>query len=220
MSISTSCSYLLHEQNHQVTGVCPICNGGSGLLDDDSHSAKSGKSNLSDNTRKSTRSMNTTATTTTTTAKSLRASSGKAAQSGRYGALPFDSDGYCCKHPSVQIAQRKLMGGFKTIHDVCPECAKVVRSGGGGSSSSVANYVRRSSSSNASYVRRSSRDGDRGANATRSRSKSCSGRRSRSPRQRRQSQDGGNLRQQNRSSAPKLKRRVPIASEMASSFRM
>lgn len=211
--------FLLHEQNHQVTGMCPICNGGSGHLDDDSHSAKSGKSNRSNNTRKSTRSMNTTANTTTT-ANTSRASSGKATQSGRYGALPFDSDGYCCKHPSVQIAQRKSMGGFKIIHDVCPDCAKAVRSGGGGSSSSssVANYVRKSSSSVASYARRSSRDGDCGAGATRSRSKSCSGRRSRSPLQRRQSRDGGSLRQQNRSST--TKRRVSIASEMASSFRM
>ncbi|KAL3762268.1 hypothetical protein ACHAWU_000915 [Discostella pseudostelligera] len=202
----------------KVTGMCPICNRGSGHFDDDSHSAKSGKSNRSNNTRKSTRSMNTIATTTTT-AKTSRASSGKATQSGRYGALPFDSDGYCCKHPSVQIAQRKSMGGFKIIHDVCPDCATAVRSGGGGSSSSsVANYVRKSSSSVAIYARRSSRDGDRGAGATRSRSKSCSGRRSRSPLQRRQSRDGGSLRQQNRSST--TKRRVSIASEMASSFRM
>jgi hypothetical protein len=48
---------------------------------------------------------------------------GKATESGRYGTLPFDADGFCCHHPSVRIAQRKLGGGFKIIHDDCPDCA-------------------------------------------------------------------------------------------------
>ncbi len=98
--------------------MCPICNGGSAtsLLDDDAQSAKSGVSNRSNTSRKSTRSMNTTTTS--------RVSSGKA-KSSRYDTLPFDSDGYCRYHPSVQIAQRKLMGGgYKIIHDTCPDCAR------------------------------------------------------------------------------------------------
>jgi len=57
---------------------------------------------------------------------------GKASKSGRYGALPFDGDGYCCVHPSVQIAQKKMMGGFKIIHNVCPECAAEEGARGGG----------------------------------------------------------------------------------------
>jgi len=57
------------------------------------------------------------------TASSTRSGvSGKASSSGRYGEMPFDGDGYCCRHPSVQIAQKKMMGGFKILQE-CPDCA-------------------------------------------------------------------------------------------------
>lgn len=96
----------------KVVQICPTCNGGTSVgLDDDAMSVRSGKSNTS---RKSTRS---------TKSRSGNKSSGKA-QSGRYGAMPFDGDGFCCRHPSVQVAQKKMMGGFKIIHDVCPDCAE------------------------------------------------------------------------------------------------
>ena len=95
---------------------CPACDGGEDIgLDDDRVSVSSKDS------RKSTRS--TTSRKSTRSARS-RGKSGQAAKSSRYGQLPFDGDGYCCQHPSIQIAQKKLMGGWKTIHDVCPDCAE------------------------------------------------------------------------------------------------
>ena len=175
--------------------MCHICNGSSStLLDDDAQSAKSNRSNTY---RTSTRSVKTIATTTTAAAR--RETNGKATESGRYGTMPFDSDGYCCRHPSVQIAQRKkLVGGFKIIHDVCPDCARDgnIRSEGNSSGNS-----RRSSS--------------RGCE-TRSRSKSRESIRSRSLSQqyRRRSHDGCSPRQQDQSA--KSKRRGSIASEVAS----
>mmetsp|Transcript_16023 Transcript_16023/g.34659 ORF Transcript_16023/g.34659 Transcript_16023/m.34659 type:complete len:380 (-) Transcript_16023:112-1251(-) len=99
----------------KVMRTCPSCNGGTSIgLDDDAISVKSGKSSRSNSSRKS---------KTNPKKLSNTSKSGKATQSGRYGALPFDGDGYCCRHPSVQIAQKKIIGGFKIIHDVCPDCA-------------------------------------------------------------------------------------------------
>ena len=93
--------------------ICPSCNGGQSIdLDDDAISVRSGKSTRSASSRKS------------SSGTQRSGTSGKASQSGRYGELPFDADGYCCRHPSVQIAQKKMIGGFKIIHDVCPDCAK------------------------------------------------------------------------------------------------
>mmetsp|Transcript_33869 Transcript_33869/g.71218 ORF Transcript_33869/g.71218 Transcript_33869/m.71218 type:complete len:403 (+) Transcript_33869:235-1443(+) len=104
----------------KVVRTCPSCTGGKNIgLDDDDISLKSGKSTSS---RKSARS----------TKSGRGGKSGKATQSGRYGKLPFDGDGYCCRHPSVQIAQKKMIGGFKIIHDVCPECAAEDGTSGGG----------------------------------------------------------------------------------------
>ena len=40
----------------------------------------------------------------------------------RYGALPFDGEGYCHAHPSVRLAKKKALGGWK----VCP-CPPVCR---------------------------------------------------------------------------------------------
>lgn len=96
----------------KVIRVCPSCNGGKEIgLGDDAISVKSGRSARSTSSRKPGKSK------LRTTNKS-----GQAKSTGRYGALPFDADGYCCRHPSVQIAQKKLIGGFKIVHDVCPDC--------------------------------------------------------------------------------------------------
>lgn len=102
----------------KVVRTCPACEGKEVLADDISVSSKKSTSS-----RKSTRSMKSTAS---------RGKPGKASKSGRYGALPFDGDGYCCRHPNVQLAKKKALGGFKIIHDVCPECAEDSGQGGGG----------------------------------------------------------------------------------------
>mmetsp|Transcript_11171 Transcript_11171/g.22748 ORF Transcript_11171/g.22748 Transcript_11171/m.22748 type:complete len:378 (+) Transcript_11171:176-1309(+) len=92
----------------KVVRVCPACSGDDVGLDDDRMSVASKSSRRSTSSRKSCR--------------SNKGKPGQAAKSSRYGSLPFDGDGYCCRHPSVQIAQKKMMGGWKIIHDVCPEC--------------------------------------------------------------------------------------------------
>lgn len=181
--------------------MCHICNGESAtsLLDDDAHSTKSGKSNRSSTSRKSARSMK---TTTTTTAPTRRETNGKATESGRYGTLPFDSDGYCCHHPSVQIAQRKILGGgFKIIHDVCPDCARegTIRSG---------------VNSSGNTHRSSSRGRD-----TRSRSKSRNGirtSRSLSQQQQRCRSHNGCSPPRQQDQGAKSKRRGSVASDVAS----
>ena len=83
----------------------------------DSVSVYSKKSTISTLSRQSTRSAKSTASSTRSGV------SGKASSSGRYGEMPFDGDGYCCRHPSVQIAQKKMMGGFKILQE-CPDCAQ------------------------------------------------------------------------------------------------
>ncbi|KAL7531036.1 hypothetical protein ACHAXR_005997 [Thalassiosira sp. AJA248-18] len=104
----------------KVARTCPACEGSDVNADD--YSVKSGRSTRSASSRKSSRSV-----------KSLTSKSGKpgkASKSGRYGALPFDGDGYCCRHPNVQLAKKKTLGGFKIIHSVCPECDLEEGSGG------------------------------------------------------------------------------------------
>mmetsp|Transcript_14305 Transcript_14305/g.30467 ORF Transcript_14305/g.30467 Transcript_14305/m.30467 type:complete len:455 (-) Transcript_14305:150-1514(-) len=93
----------------KVLRTCPACGGDDVGADD--YSVRSGRSSRSNSSRKSTKST------------ASRGKPGKASKSGRYGALPFDGDGYCCRHPNVQLAKKKALGGFKIIHDVCPECA-------------------------------------------------------------------------------------------------
>lgn len=41
----------------------------------------------------------------------------------RYGALPFDEEGYCHAHPGVRLAKKKALGGWKVLFDICPDCA-------------------------------------------------------------------------------------------------
>jgi len=95
----------------KVVRACLACDEGDVGADD--YSVKSGRSARSSSSRKSSRSVKSSAS---------RGKPGKASKSGRYGALPFDGDGYCCRHPNVQLARKKALGGFKIIHDVCPEC--------------------------------------------------------------------------------------------------
>ncbi|EED93593.1 predicted protein [Thalassiosira pseudonana CCMP1335] len=97
--------------------VCPACSGGVEIgLDDDRMSVVSGKSS------RSTKSASSRSVRSPRSVKSS-GSRGKAATSSRYGILPFDGDGFCCRHPSVQLATKKLMGGFKIHLHECPDCA-------------------------------------------------------------------------------------------------
>jgi len=106
----------------RVLRDCPQCAGGGDVGADD-YSVKSGRSAKSARSAKSGRSARSGAP---------RGKPGAATGSGRYGALPFDAHGYCCRHPSVQLAKKKPLGGFKMLHHVCPECQREDGGGGGG----------------------------------------------------------------------------------------
>jgi hypothetical protein len=54
-------------------------------------------------------------------------------KSDRFGALPFDGEGYCHAHPSIRLAKKKTLGGWKVLHDICPDCANDASSQHGGS---------------------------------------------------------------------------------------
>jgi len=54
----------------------------------------------------------------------------------RYGALPFDEEGYCHAHPGVRLAKKKALGGWKVLHDICPDCAHDAHSNAGSSRAS------------------------------------------------------------------------------------
>mmetsp|Transcript_21918 Transcript_21918/g.34365 ORF Transcript_21918/g.34365 Transcript_21918/m.34365 type:complete len:385 (+) Transcript_21918:65-1219(+) len=94
----------------KVIRTCPVCEGKDVGLDDDDFSICSGRSAKSTKSTRSTKS-------------SSRGKRGEAVKSDKYGALPFDGEGYCCQHPSVRIAKKKTIGGWKIIHSVCPDCA-------------------------------------------------------------------------------------------------
>lgn len=93
----------------KVLRLCPACTGGEHIIMDDAVSVSS----RSVSSRKSSRSV----------ASTSSSSRGKKNSSGRFGALPFDGEGYCYQHPSVMMAQKKVMGGFKILMDACPECS-------------------------------------------------------------------------------------------------
>jgi len=95
----------------------------------------------------------------TRSTKSTR--SGKAANSSRYGNMPFDGDGFCVHHPAVQLAKKKKLGGFKIVHDNCPSCAKE-----NGQSSSRGSRRQRSRSCSRRKV---SNDDDKSVTSSRSR---------------------------------------------------
>ena len=102
----------------KIVRACPSCSGRDCGLDDISVSSK-----------KSNRSARSNATQRSNASASARGEEGggrsaAATGTGRYGALPFDGDGYCCRHPSVQLAKKKVLGGgFKIVLDFCPGCA-------------------------------------------------------------------------------------------------
>jgi hypothetical protein len=127
----------------KVVRACPACNGNDVGLDDD----------ISVSSKRSTKSTRSNASRRSSTSAHARGScggkSGTATSSGRYGALPFDGDGYCCRHPSVQLAKKKVIGGgFKIILDFCPECTmEDDRSCGSQRSSRKKSSIRRMSSS-------------------------------------------------------------------------
>eukprot|EP01082_Thalassiosira_pseudonana_P002713 g3659.t1 g3659 contig12:2512537-2513726(-) len=101
----------------KVLRTCPACEGGEEIgLDDDRLSVCSGKSGKSARSSRSHRSSK------SGSGKKKSSTSSHKTTSGRYGSLPFDGDGYCCQHPSVQLAKKKTMGGWKIIHDICPDC--------------------------------------------------------------------------------------------------
>ena len=58
-------------------------------------------------------------------AKSIKSNSSPKGcrKTDRYGALPFDEEGYCHAHPSIRLAKKKALGGWKVLHDICPDCA-------------------------------------------------------------------------------------------------
>mmetsp|Transcript_12596 Transcript_12596/g.27226 ORF Transcript_12596/g.27226 Transcript_12596/m.27226 type:complete len:672 (+) Transcript_12596:395-2410(+) len=97
-------------------------------------------------------------------AKSGNASRKGGRKTDRYGALPFDEEGYCHAHPSVRLAKKKVrgrvmcnascyiyrvmhhslynpfhsplslhqaLGGWKVLHDICPDCAHDASSNAG-----------------------------------------------------------------------------------------
>jgi hypothetical protein len=74
----------------------------------------------------------------TTSKKSTRSVKSNSSRRGgkktdRFGALPFDGEGYCHAHPSVRLAKKKALGGWKVLHDMCPDCAQDASSQCGGS---------------------------------------------------------------------------------------
>lgn len=103
---------------------CPACQeSDEEATSIESESGKSGKSGKSDRGRSKTPSRR---PSRRPSSSGLRSSNNA---TSRYD-LPFDADGYCSKHPSVQIAQKKMGGGFQILRD-CSECfqdEKTVRS--------------------------------------------------------------------------------------------
>lgn len=127
---------------------CPKC------LDpsyDDVNDAASTGSRKSTSSRKSTRS---------TKSNSSRRGGRK---TDRYGALPFDEEGYCHAHPGVRIAKKKALGGWRVLHDICPDCANDASSQAGSTrskssrKSGTGRYYDPSSASDASSMQSSRR---------------------------------------------------------------
>eukprot|EP00569_Conticribra_weissflogii_P015443 CAMPEP_0171398204 /NCGR_PEP_ID=MMETSP0880-20121228/5762_1 /TAXON_ID=67004 /ORGANISM="Thalassiosira weissflogii, Strain CCMP1336" /LENGTH=602 /DNA_ID=CAMNT_0011912151 /DNA_START=141 /DNA_END=1949 /DNA_ORIENTATION=+ len=57
-------------------------------------------------------------------------------KTSRYAALPFDDEGYCHAHPGTRLAKKKTLGGWKVLHDICPDCAHEAGSDAGSRASS------------------------------------------------------------------------------------
>lgn len=91
----------------KVLRSCPACNGEEIGLDDDRLSVSSGKSGKSTKSNRSTRS----------------GTYDRGRSSNKEKVKPqYDGEGYCCLHPSVRLAKKKTMGGWKLLVDVCPDC--------------------------------------------------------------------------------------------------
>lgn len=93
-------------------------------------SRRSGRSTTSFRSHGSARSRKSTKSTKSGKSNSSRKGGRK---TDRYGALPFDEEGYCHAHPSVRLAKKKALGGWKVLHDICPDCAHDASSNAGSS---------------------------------------------------------------------------------------
>jgi hypothetical protein len=40
----------------------------------------------------------------------------------KFRSSPFDGDGYCHQHPNIRLAKRTMLGSWKVMMHVCPEC--------------------------------------------------------------------------------------------------
>mmetsp|Transcript_24265 Transcript_24265/g.44603 ORF Transcript_24265/g.44603 Transcript_24265/m.44603 type:complete len:611 (+) Transcript_24265:145-1977(+) len=132
--------------------TCPKCIDPSydDMADNASVSSKrsttSFRSTGSTRSKKSTRSM-----------KSMKSNGSRKGgrKTDRYGALPFDEEGYCHAHPSVRLAKKKALGGWKVLHDICPDCAHDASSNAGStrskSSRGTGRYFDDSGSDTSSY---------------------------------------------------------------------
>ena len=96
---------------------CPACQ----ESDEEATSIESGKSGKSGRGRSKTPSRRPSRRPSTSGLRSSNTSSVRNNNATSRYDLPFDADGYCSKHPSVQIAQKKMGGGFQILRD-CSEC--------------------------------------------------------------------------------------------------
>jgi hypothetical protein len=89
----------------KVLRPCPACSDGDEIrLDDDRLSVCSGRSAKSCKSNKS------------------GGGSGRSGRKANRTEPKYDGEGYCCMHPSVRIAKKKTMGGWKLLVDFCPDC--------------------------------------------------------------------------------------------------
>lgn len=108
--------------------TCPKC------LDPDYDDMADNASVSSRNSRRSATSFRSTGSRRSRrSTKSVKSNSSRrgGGKTDRYGALPFDEEGYCHAHPGVRLAKKKALGGWKVIHDICPECAQDAASAAG-----------------------------------------------------------------------------------------
>jgi hypothetical protein len=89
----------------KILRPCPACSDGEEIgLDDDRLSVCSGRSSKSCKSNKS------------------GGGGGKSNRGRKVKEPQYDGEGYCCMHPSVRIAKKKTMGGWKLLVDFCPDC--------------------------------------------------------------------------------------------------
>ena len=99
---------------------CPACSEGETIgLDDDRISVCSGKSGVSG---KSTSGKSRSSRSRSRGRSSRRDVATAAAAAVVKDDPQYDGDGYCPLHPSVRIAKKKTMGGWKILLPHCPDC--------------------------------------------------------------------------------------------------